>query len=514
MTKRSILIIGAGIGGLATGCYARMNGYRATILEMHNRAGGLCTAWGSGGYTFDGCIHNLAGSTRRSAFHDMWRELGVVPAVRMADLQELVRIERLDGGEPFILYTDLDRLERNMKRLFPADADAIDEMIGAARKFVQFDLLGLALAEPLQRLRALTMLPALLKYGRITLEQFAQRFSDPFLRAAFPSLIYDWPNTSMAMLLSFLGRAHVGDLAWPIGGSSALAGAVERRFRELGGDIRYQARVQSILVEKNRAVGVRLADGSEQRADIVISNANGHATIFDMLGGRYTNAAIRSYYAKPADRVEMGIHVSLGLKRDLSEEPHAIVLPLNRPAIIAGETRRRLYVEPFGFDVTLAPAGKAALKVVMATSYGLWRDMHRKPERYRHEKEHIAQTVINLLRRRFPGLREQIEVVDVATPMTTLRYTGNGHGYRGSMGGMIRALVTGWRLSRTLPRLKNFYMVGQWAGIPGVPMAAAMGRDIVAEICRKDLHEFTTTRGEARGPLDETFAGYKPALAE
>lgn len=62
MRKRSILFIGSGVGGLATGCYAQVNGYQATILEMHTTPGGLCTSWKRGGYTFDGCIHNLAGT--------------------------------------------------------------------------------------------------------------------------------------------------------------------------------------------------------------------------------------------------------------------------------------------------------------------------------------------------------------------------------------------------------------------------------------------------------------------
>ena len=163
----------------------------------------------------------------------------------------------------------------------------------------------------------------------------------------------------MIMLLSFLGRTHVGDFGWPAGGSIALTRAIERRFVGLGGEIRYEARVQSILVEDDRAVGVRLSDGTEQRADIVVSNANGHATIFEMLGGRYTSPAIRSYYGAPEDRIEMGIHVSLGIARDLPAEPHAFVLPLEKPVVIADEVRHRLYVEPFAFDRTLAPAGKA-----------------------------------------------------------------------------------------------------------------------------------------------------------
>lgn len=495
MSKRSILVIGAGIGGLAAGCYAQMNGYQTTILEMHATPGGMCTAWTRDGYTFDGCIHNLGGSSPASPFHAMWRELGVVPAIAMHAYREHVQVERPDG-EPLVLYTDLDRLERHLKQLAPADAAIIDELIGAARDLAGFDVMGLALATPMQRLKALAKLPLFLKYGSLTLEQFAERFSDPFLRRAFPTLVYDWPQVPMLMLLTFLGRGHVGDYGWPMGGSLAFAHAIEQRFLALGGEIRYRSRVQSVLVEGDRAVGVRLEDGTQARADVVISNANGHATIFAMLGGRYVSPAIRSYYGAPEDRIEMGIHVSLGLARDLSDLPHAIVLPLDEPVVIANEPRRRLYVETFGFDPSQAPAGKSVMKVVIATSFKYWQALRRTPDRYRDEKQRIAESVLGLLDKRFPGLRQQVEVLDVATPMTTLHFTGNGHGYRLPISAMARALFTGRRLSQTLPGLAGFYMVGQWAGVPGVPPVAAMGRDVIRSICRSDGRPFVTLQEE------------------
>jgi hypothetical protein len=86
--------------------------------------------------------------------------------------------------------------------------------------------------------------------------------------------------------------------------------------------------------------------------------------------------------------------------------------------------------------------------------------------------------------------------------MTTLRFTGNAQGYRAPITRMVLALFTGSRLSQTLPGLSNFYMVGQWAGIAGVPMVAAMGRDVVRAICRSDGRLFRTTRSEpaASGP--------------
>ena len=504
MANRSILIIGAGIGGLAAGCYAQMNGYRVRILEMHTRPGGLCTAWTRHGYTFDGCIHNLAGTSPGSPFHQMWRDLGVVPKISFHAYDELVSVERPDG-EPLTVYTNLDRLAAHMKGLSPSDSPAIDEFIAGARRFARFDLLGLALASPFERIKALAALPPLLKYAGVTLDQFAHRFVDPFLARAFPSLVYDWPQSPLLLLMSFLGRTHVGDFGWAKGGSAKFAEAIEERFRELGGEIRYQAKVASIIVENDRAVGVKLSDGREERADIVISNANGHATIFDMLGGRYTSRAIRDYYAKPEDRIEMGIHVSLGVNRDLSREPHAIVLPLEEPVVIGNEPRTRLYVEPFAFDPSMAPAGKSALKVVLATSYRMWEELAHEPARYNAEKHRVADTVIELLEKRFPGIKSQVEVVDVATPITTKHFTGNGHGYRAPISNMIFALFTGRKLSRTLPGLANFYMVGQWAGPPGVSLVAAMGRDVAQAICRRNHVCFETQSViPARRPAPES----------
>jgi phytoene dehydrogenase-like protein len=189
----------------------------------------------------------------------------------------------------------------------------------------------------------------------------------------------------------------------------------------------------------------------------------------------------------------MGIHVSLGLARQLPAEPHAIVLPLEEPVRIADEVRQRLFVEPFAFDPSLAPPGKSALKVVMATSFDYWQQLQRTPDRYQEEKHRIAEAVIGLLDKRYPGLRQQVEVVDVATPMTTLRFTGNGHGYHAPISGMAGALFSGRRLSQTLPGLGSFYMVGQWAGVAGVPLVAAMGRGVVQAICRADRRSFTAT---------------------
>ncbi|WP_207714382.1 FAD/NAD(P)-binding protein [Scytonema sp. UIC 10036] len=112
-SSTDIIIIGAGIAGLAAGCYAQMNGYRTQIFEMHNLPGGLCTAWQRKGYVFDGCIHYLFGSGKNQPFYQMWEELGAVQGRHFVHHDEFMRIVAPDG-KTLIVYTDPNRLERHL----------------------------------------------------------------------------------------------------------------------------------------------------------------------------------------------------------------------------------------------------------------------------------------------------------------------------------------------------------------------------------------------------------------
>ena len=103
--QHDVVVIGAGIAGLATGCYAQMNGYRTKIFEMHTLPGGVCTSWKRKGYTFDGCIHWLQGSSS-GPFFRFYEELGAVQDQRMVDHGEFIRIKGT-GGKTFIVVLSL-----------------------------------------------------------------------------------------------------------------------------------------------------------------------------------------------------------------------------------------------------------------------------------------------------------------------------------------------------------------------------------------------------------------------
>jgi phytoene dehydrogenase-like protein len=329
------------------------------------------------------------------------------------------------------------------------------------------------------------------KWGRITMSEFAQRFKNPLLRSAWRILPSEMSAMALPMVMAGFDQKTQG---YPIGGSLPFAQAIEKRYLSLGGEAHYKSRVSKILVENDRAVGVELEDGSQHRADYVISAADGHATIFEMLEGKYVDDTIRGYYSD-LPIFEPLIFVSLGVNRSFADFPQTVtglILQLEKPIMVGGEERRWLEVRIHNFDPTLAPEGKTAITVMFDSNYAYWEKLHKDIKAYKAEKKEIARVVIEALDKRFPGLASQVEVTDVATPITFKRYTGN---WQGSFEGwMITPKTMMLRMKKTLPGLDAFYMVGQWIQPGGgLPTGAITGRQVTQILCKKDKKPFVTT---------------------
>ena len=502
---KKLIIIGAGVAGLAAGCYGQMNGYRTEIFELHDLPGGLCMAWERKGYTFEGCIHYLFGTAPNAPFNQVWRELGVAhrPFIHH---DEMLRVTDT-AGKTLIAYADPDHLAAHMKTLSPADADLIDDFTAGIRQFARFDMTSLSqmpkpLMTPLDWAGlGQKMLPFALpmaKWGMLSARDFADRFKDPFLRRAVAQM-FTWPDVPTMVGLSLLAYLHTGNAGFPAGASLEFARAIEDRYQALGGTIHYKSQVEKILVEDDptgsgsRAVGVRLYNDEVHRADYVISAADGRGTIFDMLDGQFTNRAIRKRYDGHLP-IYTQFQVSLGVARDLSAEPHWAVYLLDEPILIAGQEYHEIGVKHYCFDPSLAPAGKSAVVVMLPTDYAYWQHIYgRRP--YDAEQSQVSDLIIGFLERIYPGIREQIEVIDEATPLSYERYTGNWQG-----------ASTGWLLTRdtmlmmiqglekTLPGLKRLYLAGQWVEPGGsVPIAAMSGRNAIQMICHEEGQMFTTS---------------------
>ena len=482
MGEKTVAIIGAGIGGLAAGCDAQKSGLKAHIFEAHSRPGGLCTSWKRKGFTFDGSIHHLAGCRPGNLVYRMWEELGAMPR-DCAFPDRLTQVVSTDG-RAFNVFVDIDRLEDHMLAEFPEDRVEILKYTKAARAFRKHDLLEAPVRTRAGLLRYLAAAPLLLRWAKPTMADVGARLRDPFLRQAFPTIQYDWSSIPAMMHLNILAQCSLRNYGFPIGGSLSLAQAIEQRFRSLGGEISYGARVAKILTAEDRAVGVRLADGTEVRADAVISNAFAPTTLFDLLDEHFLDDRTRSRFAVREDSMTMGLHVSFGVDRDLREEPQALVLLQREPVQLADQALRSVPVELYGFDPTLAPPGKSVIKVLLNTSYAYWERLAQDRVQYQEAKERLAEGVIRILEPRLPGIAHQIETIDVATPLTTERFTGNGRSYTPTSGSPDTLSMILSR-PRRLPTIRNLWLVGQSAGGGGIPGCAAMGRKAVRALVKE-----------------------------
>jgi phytoene dehydrogenase-like protein len=353
------------------------------------------------------------------------------------------------------------------------------------------------LSNLLDKTKSVKMLPMLMlmkKWLKISIGDFCQRFKNPYLRQMLTSFFGSdqWP---IMMIFWVLGFQHNKSAGYVVGGALELVRFLEERYRSLGGEIHFKARVDKILVENDKAVGIKLADGTEHRADWVVSAADGRTTIFDMLEGKYIDDAIKNRYDNP-ELFSPLVYIGLGVAGGFEEIPPSVAglsFPLETPINIAGKEHHMLGVLTYSYDPSLAPEGKTVLKVQFDTDYDYWEKLYQDPERYKAEKERIANDVIERLDKRFPGLASQVEMRDVATPMTWLRYTGN---WRGSFEGwMFSAETFTSSMRKTLPGLDNFYMAGQWVNPGGgMPTAAMSGNHTIQLICKKDKKKFVTTK--------------------
>lgn len=484
MGGNRVLIIGGGIAGLCAGVYLRKHGFETEILEMHSIAGGLATAWKREGYTFENCIHWLLGSKEGEELNAVWKEIFDPGRLEFVNDEIYQVIE--DAGRSLVVYRDVDRMEQEFLAKAPEDAAAIREMAGLVRSLTSFRFPGgdSFIARVLSVARAVPHLLRLRKYGKFTLAQYAASLKNPLLRRFFTSGVTEMSFLGLALALAWMSKGNAG---YPVGGSLRLIGLIQDNYWDLGGTIRFGARVERISVRNGRAAGVALESGEAVEADIVVSAADGHATIFQMLEGKYVGKEIADAY-REFRPFPSYVQVSLGIGADLKGEPGYLGIALGTEIALDPETRLDfLAFRIFNFDPTFAPPGKTAVVCFMSTyNDGYWIDLRQGDhEKYDLEKERIAKDVIAVFEERFPAARGRIEVVDVATPATVVRYTGN---WRGSMEGWLVTPATGMRrLPYTLPGLNGFYMVGQWVSPGGgLPSGVMTARDVSRMICRKN----------------------------
>ncbi len=316
MSRRAI-VIGGGLGGLASAIRMQHAGWDVTILEQNEQLGGRCNVIEDAGYTFD------TGPTlllMRDVLDDLFRSVGR----SLCDFLRLVRMSpnyqvTFGDGTSLEVSTDYERMARQLESFEVGASTAFRRYIEDAGykyrvsrdRFVERNFshwYEFATAQNLYYMLKTNTLRKLDKHA-------ARYFRDPRLIDAFTfqTMYLGLAPKQAPAVYSLLPYTELEEGIWyPCGGMYGIVRALEKLARELGVDIRLGARVTGLTLHRRRVGAVRLQDDSLVPADIVVSNADAPYTYASLVPrsrrGRFTDRTLRRLdYGSSAYLLYLGV---------------------------------------------------------------------------------------------------------------------------------------------------------------------------------------------------------------
>ena len=496
--KKKVIIIGAGLAGMSAGSYLQMNGFQTEIYESYQMSGGLCASWKRKDFNIDGCIHFMEGISPKEVFYPFWNNIIDMKSIDFVFFDSHSVVDD-SNGDRIHFYSDIDKLEQEFLSKAPEDRKHIKEFIRLLRKL---NRMKLPLDKPFEVMTitdklkvAYSMFPYLLtmrKYINISIQEFANRLKNPVLKYAIETaFVSHLPMFYAVMPLIWRNKQDTG---YPRGGAALISSMMEKSYNELGGQIHFKSRVKRIITNGNSVSGIELENGDVHESDIVVNAADGRTAVYDLLGGKFKDKhIIERYEGETFKTIDKTLYVAIGLNRDFSDVPRKIYFHIDKPIYIDKlTTMTHLEVTHYCDDPHAAPEGKSLIALMPdAKDWEYWVDLrtNNKPT-YRREKKRIAEAVIEALEQKFGDIKDYVEMVDVATPATYIRYTNNWTG--GQISWQATKETFGKPTTWEIKGLKDFYMTGQWAGLSGgLVNVVMMGNHLSQIICKNEGLTFT-----------------------
>ena len=484
------IVIGSGFGGLAAAIRLGARGYRVSVLEKLDSAGGRALVHRQDGFTFD------TGPTIVTApflLEELWELCGrrFADDVDLRPMSPFYRI-RFDDGDTFDYYGDLDRTLEEIRRFSPADVDGFQRYLKVSRE--AFDIGFTELGDvPFDSWRDMARaLPDILRLqGYRSVYSLVSRYvKHPKLRVVLsfhPLLIGGNPFSVSAIysLVSHLER-HWGVYS-AIGGTGRIVSGMLDLIAGQGNTVRFNAEVDEILVKDGAATGVRLADGTTLTADIVVSNADTAWTYRHLLPestrrhwsnrrierGRYSNGLFVWYFGTNR-RYDDVAHHTIALSPRYKELLHDIF----DDKVLADDFSLYLH-RPTATDPSVAPPGCDTFYALSPVPHlGAGIDWSARAEEYRQRvAARLGETLL-------PGLEDALVTSHVATPQD---YHDRLCAYQGAGFSLEPVLFqSAWfRPHNRSEDVERLYFVGAGthpgAGVPGVLSSAKVLDKVVPD---------------------------------
>ncbi|XP_067869450.1 all-trans-retinol 13,14-reductase-like [Heterodontus francisci] len=496
------IVIGSGIGGLATAAILAKAGKRVLVLEQHSQAGGCCHTFIKKGFEFDVGIHYIGDLYERSFLRTLVDQIsdGQLEWVKMDDLFDNVILGDSQTWRTYPLYSGKQNYQNGLKTLFPEEKEAIDKFLELVKmtskkalSLVIIKMIPLQLARFLIKTGIIHWFTSVFKLASIPLSDVVNKLTkNKDLRTV---MCYTCGNYGvMPKDASFVMHAlvvqHYQNGAWyPKGGASEIAFHIIPVIKKSGGDVLMRAPVQHILInEDGQACGVTVKKGEEEInlfAPVVISDAG----IFNT----YERLLPHELQSKPAIQAQLnmvrhgigGFSVFVGLngsKEELKlkaanywffqennlDELFKKYFTLNKEDVTK-ECPIMFVSFPSAKDPTWDDryAGKSSMIIVTLTRYEWfedWKDerVKKRGEEYENLKMGIARRLIDQVTAYFPQLKDRIEYIKVGSPLSNQFYIAASRGeIYGVSHDVSRFAAEAIATFRAKTPVKNLYLTGQ-----------------------------------------------------
>jgi phytoene desaturase len=494
-SRESVVVIGAGLGGLAVAIRLQARGFQVTLVDRRDAPGGRAYVYRDGGFVFD------AGPTVVTA---PWliTELWDLAGKNSKDYLQFVELDpyyqiRCNDGRVFNYSGDHEKMVEEVRRFSPGDVDGYRRFLAMSEKIFKkgFEELG---DVPFDRFTDMVkVIPALLRLSshRSVYSMVSRFFKDDHLRQVMsfhPLLVGGNPfrTTSIYALIHFLEQKW--GVHFAMGGTGAIVAAMARLFGEIGGQLELGATVEEILVENGRATGVRLAGGRTLPAAIVVSNGDVGWTYKHLLA----STKRRRWSDRKLDRTKFSMSLFVayfGLKKRHDHVAHhSILLGPRYRELIEDIFERKILADDFSLylhrptatDPSLAPPGCDTFYVLSPVPHlaaGI--DWAERAIPYRDKLfTHLEQTLL-------PGLRDDLVTTRHITPLTFRDELLSLHGAGFSVEPVL--LQSAWfRPHNRSEDVQNLYIVGAGthpgAGMPGVLSSARVVDRMIPRLAGDD----------------------------
>ena len=473
-TNLDAIIIGSGIGGLVTASQLAAKGAKVLVLEKYIIPGGSGGSFKRKGYTFDVGASMIFGFGEKGYTNLLTRALKDVDEY-CETIPDPVQLEyHLPNNFCISVDREYEQFIGKLIERFPHEKEGIKKFYGTCKEvFTCLDSMPLlSIEDPIYLFKVFFKAPlsclGLARWLPVNAGDVARKYiKDPELLKFIDIECFCWsvmPAFKTPMInagMVFTDR-HAGGINYPKGGVGKIAEKLVSGIERLGSKVRYRANVIEIILENDKAIGVKLSNGEEIYSDIVVSNSTRWDT-FGLNGNEKglikSNNVPKSEYNwsekyKPSPSfVSLHLGVSNKIIEDTFNCHHIIVDDWHE---LENEKGVIFISIPTLLDPSLAPAGKHIIHAFTPSSILEWENLSR--DEYLTKKQKYYSFLIGKISSIIPNLDENIDHKEIGTPRTHRKFLGR---FEGSYGPIPNKKLLGLLpMPFNSTKIENLYCVG------------------------------------------------------